>query len=208
METKVKTTNRVLAYILDIALISLVVSMINSIKFINPNYDNYIEAVTNYNEISDSYVNGEIAENDLYDLINEEYYNMNKYAVIPYVVIIISLILYFGVFQKFNNGQTLGKKIMHIKVVGKDNENPSLIKYLVRLIFTYFIEIGALIPIILNIILLFILKGKTYLVTTISINVMFLMLSIVSLILVISRKDGKAIHDLVAGTKVVSEKEV
>ena len=38
-----------------------------------------------------------------------------KYSVSYNIVIIIGLFAYFGLFQKYNNGQTIGKKIMKIK---------------------------------------------------------------------------------------------
>lgn len=202
---KAKTTNRIFAYIVDISLVILVVSMINSIKFINPNYDKYVASVDNYNEITQEYAEGNIENADLYDLIKDDYYDMNKYAICPYIVIVLVLILYFGVFQKFNNGQTLGKKIMKVKTVDKNNNNPTLWQYLIRTMFIYFIKMSSVIPIILNILLLFVCKGLPYLYITMIINMAFIVMNIVSLVFIFKRKDGKGIHDLIAGTMVVNE---
>ena len=82
------------------------------------------------------------------------YYYISKYSISYNIVIIVGILLYFGVFQKYCNGQTIGKKLMKIKVVDNNtNENPNIWKHLLRTIPMYYIYIGGLIPLIINTIL-------------------------------------------------------
>lgn len=91
----------------------------------------------------------------------------------------LAFILVHGYFLK-QNGQTIGKKIMGIKITGLDNEVPSLSKIL----FARYLPIS--------------------LVTLIPVAGNFLPL-VDSLF--IFRSDRRCIHDLIAGTKVVQAKK-
>lgn len=205
MNTKVKTTNRFLAYILDIFLVSIVASMLSNIQFINPYYDDYLNASDNYTEIVNEYAEGNLNDKEVYELIGHEYYDMNKYCIIPNLLIVLCIILYFGVFQKFNNGQTLGKKIMHLKVVDDNNESPSLWKMFGRTILIYFASLSGVIVIVLNALLILVLKENVYFMATSIVSLAFLIFNVVSWIQIIVRKDGRSLQDIIFKTKVVQE---
>ncbi len=205
MNSDVKLSNRILAYLLDILLVYVVISLLVSIRFINPYYDEYIEAYEKYSDlltIEDENVN----INDLINSAKDEFYNVNKYGIVYNLTSCMIIFLYFGLFQKFNNGQTLGKKIMKIKVVdNKDNNNPSLLKYLIRILPLQYIYIGGFLPLLLTSLLVFLLKGNAYLYSLTIVTFGFMVINIISFLLIIFRKDKRGLHDLIAGTKVVKE---
>lgn len=197
-------SKRISAYLIDILFLFVLISLITEIKFINPYYDKYIETYESYNEILEQYSNEEITEAEFNKLYNINYYNVTKYSISYNIVIIVVIFLYFVVFQKFNNGQTLGKKLMKIKVTNNNEESKvSLIKYLIRSLPMYFIYVGGLIPLIINSILVFILNENNYMNVTMIISYAFLIISIVSFVMINIRKDERGIQDLLANTKVI-----
>ena len=193
---------RISAFLIDIFFIFIVINLVTQIKFINPTYDKYIENYNNYSELFEEFQEEKINYDEFLLKYDKIYYNISKYSVSYNVVIILVLLLYFGVFQKYNNGQTLGKKIMKLRVVSNTFDNVSLIKYLIRTLPIYYIYIGGIIPLIINSFLVFILSANNYMVVTNIINYIFLFISIISFVMIIVRKDNRGLHDMLVNTKV------
>lgn len=197
-------SKRVSAYLIDILFVFLVISLISEIKFINPYYDKYISAYENYSNILEDYTNGDINEEEFTNLYNVSYYEVSKYSVSYNIVIIFCIIMYYGVFQKYNNGQTIGKKLMKIKVVDNNTEeNISLVNSLIRLIPMYYIYIGGLLPLIINSILVFIGGKNSFMTVSLIVSYIFLIVSIVSFVFILVRKDKRGLHDILSNSKVI-----
>lgn len=196
-------SKRISAYLIDILFIFIVIGLISEIKFINPYYDKYIEAYEKYNEILEDYTNEKISDKEFNNYYNKNYYLVSKYSVSYNIVIVVAILLYFGVFQKFNKGQTIGKKIMRIRVVSNtDNEDVSLLRYLIRTLPMYYIYIGGLIPLIINTILVFILNDNNFMNITMVVSYLFLFVAILSFVFICIRKDERGLQDIIAKTKV------
>ena len=205
MNNEIKLSNRILAYLLDILLVYVIISFAVSIKFINPNYDKYIEEYEKYSEILSETETENM--NKIVDELKDSFYYISKYGVSYNIVSSVILLLYFGVFQKYNKGQTLGKKIMKIKVVDNNsNENSTLIQHLIRSILLQFIYGGGIIPMLLNSILVYFLNSQAYLYCYFAIVMIFMIFNIISFFFIIFRKDKRGLHDLIAGTKVIELK--
>lgn len=197
-------SKRVSAYLIDILFVFLVISLISEIKFINPYYDKYIDAYENYSNILEDYTNGNINEEEFAELYNAYYYEVSKYSVSYNIVIIVCIILYYGVFQKYNKGQTIGKKLMKIKVVDNNTEgNISLVNSLIRLLPMYYIYIGGIIPLVINSILVFIVGKNSFMNISLIVSYVFLIVSIVSFVFIFVRKDKRGLHDILSNSKVV-----
>ena len=206
MET-VKTSKRITAFLLDILLVFFLASLITSIHFINPYYKKYEESFKEYSEVTNNYLEEKISEKEFLKLNYVNYYNVSRFSVPYNIAIVVILILYFVFFQKFNNGQTMGKQIMKIKVVNNnDNKDVSLLKYLFRSLPIYYISIGSIISLLLNSLILLFVKGKVFYIVSVCINYAFVILGIVTLVVMLTRKDKRGLHDLLAGTKVIEIK--
>lgn len=205
MEKDANILKRITAYLLDIVLIYTFMILITNIRFINPTYDKLVSTSNEYTEVMENYADGKITEEEMLDLNKEYTYKITKYSISTNIVVIVTIFAYFGLFQKFNKGQTLGKKIMKIKVTGIDNKEISLGKYLLRILPTYYVYIGSIIPLTINSVLVFVLNSSSFSIVNTIIIYSFFILNIVSLVIMNIRKDKRGIHDLISGTKVVFE---
>lgn len=192
---------RVMAYLIDVLIFSIVLTPIINWSVINPYVDEYTENYSEYTELVEQANAGEIdTETDEYkDKIVDLNYNINKYKVISSSISVVGFLLYFAVLQWALKGQTIGKKIMKIRVVANNEDKKLNVgNYILRslilnnIIFSIILIIGV-----------YIFKAPGY--YTLSMVVSYLQLLVMSLIMlmVVLRKDYRGLHDFVAGTKVI-----
>lgn len=190
-------SKRIWAFFIDYLLVSLFLTMVYQIRILNPNYEKYNETYEKYTElISDLDSNEYLSfiESKDYKLIN---YDLSKYSISLICINLIVYILYFGGFQFWNKGQTIGKKIMKIKLVSK-KDNLKLWQCLLRTVILY----SILFEVIKVIIITFVSVNKFYFINNIlSVASSFLFYTIVLCILF--RKDGRGLHDILCDTDVV-----
>ena len=103
-------------------------------------------------------------------------------------------------FAFLNNGQTLGKKIFKIKVVNKDGKKPGIWNMILRSIWLYGIFTG-----IINVIGLYLFNVKVFNYTSTSVNYIYYGFIIICFFMVMYRKDGKGLHDIIGKTSVIGE---
>ena len=205
MASEVKLSKRISAYFLDILLIYLFISLITSIKVINPYYDKYTEETEKYTELMKLYTDKEIDEKEFLKESREVVYYLSKYSVSSNIVIAVVIVAYFGLFQKFNKGQTLGKKIMRIKVTSNDDKELSLFSYLLRLLPSYHVFVGNIIVLIANSVLINYLDVNKYYNANIIITYVFFGIAIISFVMILIREDKRGLHDIISNTKVINE---
>ena len=192
------TGRRIWAYIIDLFFITVVLNMVNNISFLNPRYDDYLESVDKYYEMMDN-----ITEDD-YNLNLEEIsklnYDINYYGLSYLVIRLVVYSAYFIGFQAWNKGQTLGKKLMKVKILNKDDTPISLGKLALREIILYGLYSDAL-----NILCLFIFKNIPYLFSSFILETLSSNITIISMIFILWKKDHQGLHDIFTKTKVVRE---
>ena len=190
-------SKRIWAFFIDYLLVSLFLTMVYQIRILNPNYEKYNETYEKYTElISDLDSNEYLSfiESKDYKLIN---YDLSKYSISLVCINLIVYILYFGGFQFWNKGQTIGKKIMKIKLVSK-KDNLKLWQCLLRTVILY----SILFEVIKVIVITFVSVNKFYFINNIlSVASSFLFYTVVLCILF--RKDGRGLHDILCDTDVV-----
>lgn len=188
---------RIVAYIIDYMIITLISTSLVYITFINPRYDEYIEASNAYNNLVQEYYNKDIDAKELTTESRNLSYEINSNGYVYTIGNIIIIFLYYGVFVYFTKGQTLGKKIMGIKIVSNKEKELKIYNYFIRA----FILNGVILSILTLIAICF--KESIYLnIYTIASN-FDMILMIVLFLMVLFNKDGRGIHDILAGTKVV-----
>ena len=192
---------RIGAYIIDYLLILLILTALLQMRFLHPNYEEYAKASAEVQDLIDK----AIEEQDVNYTSSQEYmeasYNLQKNAIVPSILTVGVYLLYYVGFTLWTKGQTLGKKAFRIKIVDEENEE-SLKWY--RLLLRETVLYNILFQILLLILLAVASKG-IYLRVSSIVNLIANGILIVSVVMLVLRKDKKTIHDFLAKTSVVAE---
>lgn len=187
---------RLAAYIIDIIIVSTIVLVICTAL---PNKDK--ENENKLQELSTQLMNKEIDVNKYMNEYQDLIYSNNKNEIIELTINLVITIAYFVVFQYMNKGQTIGKKLFKIKVIDNDTKKEvSIIKGLLRSILVFNIISSTVSVSLINI-----LSKKAYMSTYLTINEIETIFIIVTAILILYRKDGRGLHDMMANTMVITE---
>ena len=188
-------TKRLVAYIIDLLVVYCVASLIST-PFLNQNASDKLakEMV----EVTEKYESGEISSNDYVASYSGISYRIARNTGIYSIVTIFLEIIYFVVLQLRLNGQTLGKKIMKLKVV---SENGNL--EVNQLIFRSFVANFILLNIISFVFMLFCPKSVYFYGIAIFEFIQYV-ICIISIVMIMYSKEGLAIHDKIAHTRVVN----
>ena len=189
---------RLCAYLVDTLIVSFIFSII-CLGFGN--------STSNTQKLMSELENKLLEKTITEEQFIEEYqtllYNYQKENVLQSGISVALTIAYYVVFQYMNKGQSIGKKLLNIKVVDKDTKKPiSILKGLLRSFIFLSILSGTL-----SIILLHILNKNSYFVSysiLISLEVIF---TLISMMFVLYKKDSRALHDIMANTIVLKDRK-
>lgn len=192
---KASFIKRISAFIIDYFIITFVLSLI--ITICNFNNNNLIDKI---GDVAKSYSEGEITEKEYVNKVLEINYNAQK-SNIPESCLSISLMVgYYIVFAYLNKGQTLGKKIFKITITEKD-KSPSIKSLCLRSLFIY-----GIITNLYNVVFINLLSIKNFGYGNIIVSYLETFFVIISFFMILYKKDGRGLHDLLANTNVI-EKE-
>lgn len=189
------TYQRIVSYIIDIVLVGIVATLIT---FWIPQSETYKKAIEDQNEYTEQYTNKEIDIDEYVDKYYESRYVTEKETIMQSIITVVITFGYFATFAYYNNGQTLGKKIMHIKVVNEDDKEVSHLQLALRALI-----INECFFSIVSIIMLMFIKSDQYLYTVGVVGTIQSMIVFISLLMIIIRKDKRGLHDILCKTKVV-----
>ena len=193
---------RLIAYILDMLIIYIISSLIFMIVFRN-DYQKYTEATEDYFNKITNIAKETKDKNKMVDNVNEISYNYIKLGTTQTIFVITTEIIYFIFIQFFLNGQTLGKKLLKIKIVPLEGEKLEAGLFVLREIVLLVIPIR-----VVDLIALLTTGMNTYLKIN---NLTSNLNSIISILIIgpiLFRQDERGIHDLISKTKVIRvEKE-
>ena len=191
---KASFIKRICAYIIDYIIIVLLVTLVST-PFIDAQKSDKLQKESN--EIITKYQAGEISEKEYIESASIAYYNLNKATGIMTFAIIIISILYYVVFQLYSKGQTIGKKMMKIKVISDDGDLT-----MNQMIFRSFISNMVLLHII-NFALIIFVGKELYMSIFVVIAMVQYAIMFISIIMA-TRNDGRTIHDRITHTRVVN----
>ncbi len=183
------------AYIIDIIIISFISSFIFTIAF--------KDKIEDYSNTSQEYMKKITKKEELNEKeLNDIGYKFSKSTQTLTIITISTQIVYAIFLQYFLNGQTLGKKIMKIRIVSEKEKklNPSL--FVLRESIFYLIPLK-----IIDIICLMVLKKTYYLSVTGIINDINSIIYIAIIGTIIFRKDERGLHEIISKTKVIEDKK-
>lgn len=168
-------------------------------------HDNYVEVLNTYykdNKLTKGNYDKLIdkIDNNYKNEYKDIYYKIEKNSILYFVLYLVTIFGYFVLFAKYTGGQTLGKKLMRLKIVNNKDEKVSvpIWKYCLRALILY----QPIYYIVKLIGVNFMVVDMYYDVTSIVYNIQGY-LEMLIIVMVMMRLDGRGPQDLIAGTKVV-----
>ena len=191
------------AYIIDILIVSIISALLSNIGTLNYQLDKYVDVYEKAIEVTEKYDSDEMSDKEYNDEIKELSYQMDKNSTISSIISVACLIGYFGIFQYSQNGRTIGKRIFKLQVKKYKDGNLNLINYLLRSLI-----LNNIVFIFIKLVIIYTLSRNTYLsVYNVLSNVQLIFQFLIIVSIFIS-KEGRGIHDLIAGTQVIDLKAV
>lgn len=187
---------RFCAFLLDYFILTIILSIVT--MGINIDTSKYEKELS---EIIDSYSSSEITLEEYSERVNDLNYRLQKANLPNNIASVVLTIGYVVIFAYLNKGQTIGKKLLKLKVVCERDKNLSIGSIVVRSIFIY-----GIISSLFNVIFISFLDKNLFVSIYSSIGTIEVIVMIVSALMVLYRKDKRGLHDLMAKTSVVEEK--
>ena len=192
---KASFLERFVAHLIDIFLVSFAAVLL-SYPFLD--FKSIEKLDDSYTEVVEKALNDEI---DIKVFTSESArvaYQLGAKQGITSILTLVIIVLYFVVYQFYNDGQTIGKKIMKIKVVSSNENRLTMDNYIYRSMI-----INSLLINILIFILLLIGNDMIYFVGVGCLRFIDYLLIIISVIMIISSKNKRGLQDIIANTDVV-----
>ena len=192
---KASFIKRLSSFVVDTMIISFVFSLITMGFTVNTDQIN-----DELGSMFDQYENSEITLEEYTDKVIDLNHELQKNMLTTNILEVVLYVGYFVVFGYLNKGQTLGKKLCKIKIVNKEGSIPNIWNMIIRSLFIYGISTLLFSTIFVNI---FSSKVFTYgytIITYIEVIIMF-----TSFFMIIYKKDGRGLHDIIAKTYVIEE---
>lgn len=188
---------RICAYLIDILIVSILFSLVTY----NINLDKR-------NELNEELSNFLLETKDVKSYTEEQaqklldlQYEIEKESILVNGISLVVTIGYFVLFQYLNNGQTIGKKILKLKIVNEANKKVGFLQMIFRTLIIYGILTG-----VLNLILINLLGKNSYLQIYSILTMMQSIFVITSMLFILYRKDKRGLHDVMAKTSVICER--
>jgi len=183
-------------------------------KISEEEYNKLIDIESEYDSYLNDYYKDKIISEEEYKTllknINKNYseketnynYKLLKYSIIPTIVSLMSILLYFVVFQFYFNGQTLGKKLMKIRVISNNNKDLKIFNFFIRSLIVNEVFIN-----ILNLVFLIILSKDSFIEYNKIIYAVTYIIEMTILFTIVFNKDNRGLHDYISNTKVIEDKK-
>ena len=185
---------RLVAYMIDMFIVGLVISIISY------NFDTTrLEKLSDKSiKLMNSFTNGDISSDKYFFEYADILYKVNKANVNSNLLGLVIYVGYFVLFQFFNGGATIGKKLLKIKVVSQGGREVSLWQMIVRTSI-----INGIVPLALSLILVFTTKGLVFLTLSSVVGLFENIFVIICVFMLLYKSDCLALHDIMSKSVVI-----
>lgn len=190
---------RLLAYFIDIIILSLILTFVG--LFI-PSNSNLVNLNNELISINNNFMNQEIDAITFINQYSNIGYSIGRELFLSNLISVVIGIVYFIVFPLYNGGQSIGKKVIGLKIVSVDDSDVSSNSLLIRYLLME--SIGTT---IISMCLIFVIKDFYYILCDSILSFLQFLVVIISAFMVIYRRDKRSLPDLIAGTKVIEVKK-
>ena len=185
---------RFLAYLIDIILVGTIMGIISAIFTTK----NATVLSNQFLELNEQVINTKLDFGIYYSRVADITLSLDRENFMINIINCVIIILYFVVLPLYKNGQTLGKKIMKLRVVSNNEKKLNFWKYLIRIVILNNIWLS-----LINVGAVYVVSGVKFYYVTYVISMLSSLIYMLNLIMVMFRKDNRGLHDMVAGTKVI-----
>lgn len=185
---------RLVAYTIDMFIVGLVISIISY------NFDTTrLEKLSDKSiKLMNSFTNGDISSDKYFFEYADILYKVNKANVNSNLLGLVIYVGYFVLFQFFNGGATIGKKLLKIKVVSQGGGEVSLWQMIVRTSI-----INGIVPLALSLIIVFTTKGLVFLTLSSVVGLFENIFVIICVFMLLYKSDCLALHDIMSKSVVI-----
>lgn len=193
---------RIVAYFIDLIIISMISSLIFMLPIFKTSYKEYNDLSENFaKNYANIILNSGSGDENLEDLVDVSY-NIIKTSTPLLIIELAVSFTYFGVICFVWKGQTLGKKLFKLQIVPNEGKELNPSRFMLRQILVSNIIFQAI-----SLFTLILCSKNTYTNITTYIDYMSQLVQFLMLGFVIFRDDERGLHDLIGNTKVISTKE-
>lgn len=187
---------RLAAFIIDSIIVTMVFTLLTNFIPQSKNVENLNKEMS---EISEKYLNEEITDLEYYNQYGILSHSLDKEMFLSSLLNFVLLIGAFVIVPYYNKGQTLGKKILKIKLVKDDGElgiNDLIMRNVITNGFGYTL---------IGLAIMFLVNDNVYFITISILSFIQFLLVITSVFMVLYRHDKKGLQDIICKTSVIEE---
>lgn len=187
---------RFLAYLIDVIIVSIFVSIFATFM----TSEKYQELSKQEETVIKSFTDGEITMEEYVEQTKNIEYRMDKENFNLTLLGLGINIGYFIVFQFINKGQTLGKRLIKIRIKktqGKLEAKDIVIRALI---------VNSILSTLVSLIAITFANQESYILVKMLITSLESIIVLISAIMILYRKDKLGLHDMITKTEVISER--
>ena len=185
---------RLVAFIVDVVIIAIISVVITNIPGVNPTKKDYQEQLDKYVE---NLTKDEVTKEESIELN----YDLNKSGIYENSINMLISVLYFGLLPFFQEGQTIGKKILKIKIDDINGEKVSAGRYFLRAVI-----LRNVLFVVINYSFLYTMSKELYYTASQYLSLVESSVTLVIIFMMFFRIDNRGLHDLICKTKVTDLK--
>lgn len=190
---------RIIAYLIDIILVTLLSTAISMVFINNTISKNYTKELV---ELSKKCSNNELSSEECEAQSNDLNYRFAVETVDTTIVNCSVAIVYYVILCFYCHGITLGKYLMRLRIVSANDKELNIFNYLIRALF-----VNLILSNMVSIICVYTMNKETFNSIYPKLSNLLSIFLLVTMLFMMYREDGRGLHDLMSNTKIISTKE-
>lgn len=187
------------AYAMDLFILVVIFILIGAIL---PKNQNLEVLLLEMNQIYEEALEGSMTLGNYFVHFTDVVKDIDQELVLYNIINSFFILIYFVIFPYLKNGQTLGMKLFKIKIERQDKEKLMLNELLIRAFC-----IHGLIYMLVSLVTVFALPPIAYFIVSSIFGFFQILLVIISVFMIIYRKDKRGFEDICSKTHVINVKE-
>lgn len=193
---KSNTFCRFSAYLIDLMIIGLIFIIIYHFLPQSSEIQNLNHEITLQNE---QLLNHTIRYSEYFHSFSKITYQLDRTNILYSGLNILLICFYFIIIPLLNKGKTLGLYILGLQIESEDNHLNMMQLFIRNLI------VNGLFYLILSFIFIRFLQNETYFITITILGIIQILLVIISIFMILYRKDKRGLQDILSQTKITKE---